>query len=56
MVVNDVNDKNIKLSTANIPSLSIEEAGDLNAYEILANKDVVLTQSAIKQIEEAFAE
>ena len=56
LVVNDVNDKNIKLSTANIPSLSIEEAGDLNAYEILANKVVVLTQSAIKQIEEAFAE
>ncbi len=56
LVVNDVNDKNIKLSTANIPSLSIEEAANLNAYEILANKNVVLTEAAIKQIEEAYAE
>ena len=56
LVVNDVNDKNIKLSTANIPSLSIEEAVNLNAYEILANKNVVLTEAAIKQIEEAYAE
>lgn len=56
LVVNDVNDKNVKLSTANIPSLSIEEAGNLNAYEILANKNVVLTQSAIKQLEEAYVE
>ena len=56
LVVNDINDKNIKLSVANIPSLSIEEADNLNAYEVVANKNIVLTQSAIKQIEEAYAE
>lgn len=56
LVVNDANDKNIKLSTANIPSLSIEEASDLNAYEVVASKNIVLTESAIKQIEEAYAE
>ena len=56
LVVNDVNDKNVKLSTANIPTLSIEEAANLNAYEVLANKNVVLTEAAIKQIEEAYAE
>ena len=43
LVVNDANDKNIKLSTANIPSLSIEEASDLNAYEVVASKNIVLT-------------
>ena len=56
LVVNDKNDKNVKLSTANIPTLSIEEAANLNAYEVLANKNVVLTEAAIKQIEEAYAE
>lgn len=56
LVVNDANDKNIKLSTANIPSLSIEEASNLNAYEVVASKNIVLTESAIKQIEEAYAE
>lgn len=56
LVVNDVNDKNVKLSTANIPALSIEEADNLNAYEVVASKNIVLTQSAIKQLEEAYAE
>ena len=56
LVVNDINDKNVKLSTANIPALSIEEADNLNAYEVVASKNIVLTQSAIKQLEEAYAE
>ena len=56
LVVNDKNDKNIKLSTANIPSLSIEEVDNLNVYEVVANKNIVLSQSAIKQLEEAYAE
>ena len=56
LVVNDINDKNVKLSTANIPALSIEEADNLNAYEVVASKNIVLTQSAIKQLEEAYTE
>ena len=56
LVVNDVNDKNIKLATANIQSLSVEEALNLNVYEVVANKNIVITQSAIKQLEEAYAE
>lgn len=56
LVVNGQNDKNIKLATANIPALSIEEAVNLNVYDIISNKNIVLTQSAIKSIEEAYAE
>ena len=56
IVINAENDKNIKLATANIPCLSVQEATDVNIYDILANKNVVLTQSAIKSIEEAYAE
>ena len=56
VVINAENDKNIKLATANIPCLSVQEATDVNIYDILANKNVVLTQSAIKSIEEAYAE
>lgn len=56
VVINAENDKNIKLATANIPCLSVQEATDMNIYDILANKNVVLTQSAIKSIEEAYAE
>ena len=56
VVINAENDKNIKLATSNIPCLSVQEAADMNIYDILSNKNVVLTQSAIKSIEEAYAE
>ena len=56
VVINAENDKNVKLATANLPCLSVQEASDMNIYDILSNKNVVLTQSAIKSIEEAYAE
>ena len=56
LVVNAQNDKNIRLATANIPALSVEEAANINVYDIISNKNIVLTQSAIKSIEEAYAE
>ena len=56
LVVNDLNDKNVKLATANLPSLSIQEIETLNVYDIISNRNIVLTQSAIKSIEEAYAE
>jgi len=56
IVVNDANDKNVRLATANLPCLSAKEVASLNVYDIISNKNVVLTQSAIKSIEEAYAE
>lgn len=56
LVVNAENDKNIKLATANIPALSVEEAANINVYDIISNKNIVLTESAIKSIQEAYAE
>ena len=56
LVVNDANDKNVRLATANLPCLNVQVASDINIYDILSNKNVVLTQSAIKSIEEAYAE
>lgn len=56
LVVNDKNDQTIKLASANLPKFNIEEASSLNVYDVVANKNIVLTQSAIKQIEEAYEE
>ncbi len=56
LVVSKANDTNAKKSTANIPSLAIEEVGYLNVYEVVACKNLVLTKDAIKSIEEAYAE
>jgi large subunit ribosomal protein L4 len=56
LVINDKNDKNVLLATANIPSLNVEEAENINVYDIISNKNIVLTESAVKSIEEAYAE
>lgn len=56
LVVNDANSESVKRATANLTKFNIQEAGDLNAYEVVASKNVILTQSAIKSIEEAYAE
>ena len=56
LVVNDLNDKNARLATANLPKLSIAELDNLNVYDVISNKNVVFTQSAIKQLEEAYKE
>lgn len=56
VVVNDQNSAEIKRATANIKNLDVEEIDLLNVYEVVANKNVVLTKSAIKSIEEAYAE
>lgn len=56
LVVNAGNDKKALLATNNLPCLNIEEVDNLNVYEVVANKNIVLTQSAIKSIEEAYAE
>ncbi len=56
LVVNDANDAVVKRATANLANLDIEEAANINVYEVVASKNIVLTQSAIKTIEEAYAE
>ena len=56
LVVNGKNDANILKSTANIPTVDVEEAALLNVYEVVVCKNLVLTESALKSIEEAYAE
>lgn len=56
LVVDNANSENVRKATANLSALSVEEIANLNVYEILSNKNIVMTQSAIKSIEEAYAE
>ena len=56
LVVSDKNSKETILSVANIPTLDVEEIARLNTYDVVASKNLVITQSAIKSIEEAYAE
>lgn len=46
-------DESAVRATRNIPTVSLAEARQLNVYEVVANKYVVITKSAIQKIEEA---
>lgn len=54
VVVNDKNTMDLVKATRNISTLSLVNMDLLNVYDVVANKTVVLTESAIKKLEEAY--
>ncbi len=53
LVVSSNNSDNELRATSNIPALNTVSVELLNVYEVVSNKNVVLTQDAIKYLEEA---
>lgn len=43
-------DKNIKLSSRNIPNLSVRTANNFNALDILSHKKLIIQESALKNL------
>lgn len=56
IVVLDDNNADALRAIANIENASLTTSDILNVYDIVANKQVVLTKAAVKKIEEAYAE
>lgn len=56
LVVGKENSESTLRASANIKSLTTEDIRTLSTYEVVANKNVLLTSAAIKSIEEAYAE
>ena len=56
VLVTEDKNEDVLRAGANIPTVSVTTADLLNTYEVVANKNVVLTKAAIKSIEEAYAE
>lgn len=46
----DGTDSTVTLASRNIPMLSLTRASDLNAYDVLKNKTVLVTKSAIENL------
>lgn len=55
LVVTGGRDRNVYLSGRNIPGVSVSLADWLNVYQILAHHKVVMTQDAVRRVEEVFA-
>lgn len=53
VLVIDGANENVLRASSNIPTLSVVEANLLNTYEVVANKNVLITKDAIKKLEEA---
>ena len=54
-VVINGKDQNVVLSARNIPTMKLASSGTLSVYDIVKYKKLVLTQDAVKTIEEVFA-
>ena len=53
-VVIDGNDKNVVLSARNLPEMKLASSGSLSVYDMLKYKKLILTQDAVRTIEEVF--
>ena len=54
-VVLEGSDRNVFLSTRNLPDYRLSSAGTLSVYDILKYEKLILTKDAVKTIEEVFA-
>ncbi len=48
-------DENVLRAVKNLPNVAVTFADILNTYEVVANKNVVMTKDAVKKLEEAYA-
>lgn len=53
LVMNDL-DKNILLSVRNVPNALMQQAADLNAYTLLNNDAIIMTEGSVEMINENF--
>ena len=55
LVVIKDNDANVVLSARNLPAIDTIRADEINVYDIMKAKKIVLTKDAVAKIEEVYA-
>lgn len=55
LIVTDERDRNLELSSRNIPGLELRQAVGLNAYDVLKFRNLVITRDGVAKVEEVFA-
>ena len=55
LVVTDEQDRNVVMSARNIPHVATSVASNINVYDIMKYKNLVVTKAAVASIEEVFA-
>ena len=54
IIVNEL-DENVILSSRNLDNVTLLEANEINVLDLIANEKVVITEEALKSIEEVLA-
>ena len=55
LIVTAASDETVCKSAANIPGVKVSHVGQMNVYEIINSTSFILTQDAVKKIEEVYA-
>ena len=55
LIITGEKNENVMKSAANIPGVQVSMAGQMNVYEIVNHGSLILTQDAVKKIEEVYA-
>lgn len=55
LIVTDQRNRNVELSTRNIPGVALRTADGINAYEVLKHSKLVITKDGVAKVEEVFA-
>ena len=55
LIITAEKNENVMKSAANIPGVQVSMAGQMNVYEIVNANSLILTQDAVKKIEEVYA-
>lgn len=56
LIVTDVANENVVLAARNLQNVETSHADVLSTYDVVTNEKLIITKSAIKKIEEAYAE
>ena len=54
LIITESPEQNVYLSARNIPGISVSFAGVINVYELLLHDKLIITQEAVKKIEEVY--
>jgi len=55
LIITDIKDENLVRSTSNIPGVKATMVGEMNVYDIVNHKSLILTKEAVNRIEEVYS-
>ena len=55
LIITDIKDDNVVKSTANIPGVKTTMVGEMNVYDIVNHRSLILTKDAVNRIEEVYS-